>query len=58
VKLRQAVNYAINRRGYVLQAGPLAGDAWTHLLNPAVPGWRRTTVYPQSLTKARQLAGC
>ena len=57
VKLRQAVNYAVNRRSYVLQAGPLAGDPWTHLMNPAVPGWRSTTVYPQNLTRARQLAG-
>jgi ABC-type transport system substrate-binding protein len=57
VKLRQAVNFAVNRRSYVLQAGPLAGDPWTHLLNPAVPGWKRTTIYPQNLTRARQLAG-
>jgi ABC-type transport system substrate-binding protein len=57
VKLRQAVNYAINRRSYVLQAGPLAGDPWTHLMNPAVPGWRSVNVYPQNITKARQLAG-
>jgi ABC-type transport system substrate-binding protein len=57
VKLRQAVNYAINRRSYVLQAGPLAGDPWTHLLNPAVPGWKSTSLYATNLTKARQLAG-
>jgi peptide/nickel transport system substrate-binding protein len=57
VKLRQAVNYAINRRSYVLQAGPLAGDPWTHLLNPAVPGWRSTRLYTQNLTRAKQLAG-
>lgn len=57
VKLRQAVNYAINRRSYVLQAGPHAGDPWTHLMNPAVPGFKKVNLYPQNLTRAKQLAG-
>ena len=38
--LRQAVNYAIEREPYVGQAGPYAGDTWTHLFNPGVPGWK------------------
>jgi ABC-type transport system substrate-binding protein len=54
--LRQAVNYAITRRTYVGQAGPFAGQAWTHLFNPGVPGWRNVSIYKQNLAKARSLA--
>jgi ABC-type transport system substrate-binding protein len=56
-KLRQAVNYAITRQTYVAQAGPYAGQPWTHLFNPGVPGWRNVSLYPKNLTKAKQLAG-
>jgi len=58
LKLRQAINYAISRRPYVQQAGPYAGQAWTHLFNPGVPGWRRANPYPldPDLRKARALA--
>jgi peptide/nickel transport system substrate-binding protein len=54
--LRQAVNYAISRKPYVAQAGPYAGQPWTHLFNPGVPGWRNVSIYKQNLTKARSLA--
>ena len=54
--LRQAVNYAISRPPYVQQAGPYAGQPWTHLFNPGVPGWRNVTLYKKNLTKAKQLA--
>jgi peptide/nickel transport system substrate-binding protein len=54
--LRQAVNYVIDRKSFVSQAGPFAGNAWTHLFNPGVPGWRATTIYKQNLAKARKLA--
>jgi ABC-type transport system substrate-binding protein len=54
--LRQAVNYAISRPPYVQQAGPYAGQPWTHLFNPGVPGWRNVTLYKKSMTKAKQLA--
>jgi peptide/nickel transport system substrate-binding protein len=54
--LRQAVNYAITRSTYVAQAGPYAGQPWTHLFNPGVPGWRNTAIYKKNLTKAKQLA--
>jgi ABC-type transport system substrate-binding protein len=56
--LRQAINYAINRRAYVAVVGPYAGNPWTHLLNPGVPGWRNENPYPldPDLTKARRLA--
>jgi ABC-type oligopeptide transport system substrate-binding subunit len=56
LKLRQAVNYAIQRKPYVGQAGPLAGDPWTHLLNPNVPGWQNAKIYATNLSKARSLA--
>src|SRR4029453_1358552 len=43
-------------KSYVAQAGPYAGQAWTHLFNPGVPGWRNVGIYKQNLTKARSLA--
>ena len=56
--LRQAINYAINRRAYIAQAGPYAGEPWTHLFNPGVPGWKKVNPYPldPNLAKARALA--
>jgi peptide/nickel transport system substrate-binding protein len=58
LKLRQAISYAIDRRAYVAQAGPYAGNPWTHLFNPGVPGWRKENPYPvePDLAKARRLA--
>jgi len=56
LKLRQAVNYAITRSTYVAQAGPYAGQPWTHIFNPGVPGWRNTTIYRKNLAKAKSLA--
>ena len=54
--LRQAMNYAVSRKPFVAQAGPYAGQPWTHLFNPGVPGWRNVSIYKQNLTKARSLA--
>ena len=54
--LRQAINYAIDRKSFVSQAGPYAGNTWTHIFNPGVPGWRNVAIYKQSLTKAKKLA--
>jgi peptide/nickel transport system substrate-binding protein len=54
--LRQAVNYAVSRKPFVAQAGPYAGQPWTHLFNPGVPGWRNVKIYQQNMTKARSLA--
>ncbi len=54
--LRKAVNYAINRKDYVSQAGPYAGDPWTHIFNPGVPGWRNVSIYKQNLSTAKKLA--
>jgi peptide/nickel transport system substrate-binding protein len=58
LKLRQAISYAIDRRAYVAQAGPYAGNPWTHLFNPGVPGWRKENPYPvePDVAKARRLA--
>jgi len=57
-KLRRAISYAVNRRAYVAQAGPYAGQPWTHLFNPGVPGWSNVNPYPldPDLPKARALA--
>jgi oligopeptide transport system substrate-binding protein len=59
LKLRQAMNYVVNRRAYVAQAGPYAGNPWTHLFNPGVPGWKNVNPYPvnPNLATARRLAG-
>lgn len=59
-KLRQAVSYAVARKDYVDQAGLDAGDPWSHMLNPGVPGWLKTQPYPTkapNIAKARSLAG-
>ena len=52
-ELRQAINYVINRKDYVSQAGPYAGQPWTHIFNPGVPGWKNVTLYKKNLTKPR-----
>jgi peptide/nickel transport system substrate-binding protein len=54
--LRKAVNYVINRKDYVSQAGPYAGQAWTHIFNPGVPGWKNVSIYKQNLSTAKKLA--
>ena len=58
LRLRQAINYAINRSAYIGQAGAYAGTPWTHILTPAVPGWRNENPYPlkPDLPRARALA--
>jgi len=56
VSLRKAINYVVNRKDYVSQAGPFAGQAWTHIFNPGVPGWRNVSIYKQNVSQARKLA--
>jgi peptide/nickel transport system substrate-binding protein len=56
LNLRKAINYVINRKDYVSQAGPYAGQPWTHLFNPGVPGWRNVTLYKKNLATAKKLA--
>jgi ABC-type oligopeptide transport system substrate-binding subunit len=54
--LRKAINYVINRKDYTSQAGPYAGQPWTHIFNPGVPGWRNVTIYKSNLSTAKKLA--
>jgi peptide/nickel transport system substrate-binding protein len=54
--LRKAINFAVNRKDYTSQAGPFAGQAWTHIFNPGVPGWRNVAIYKQNLATAKKLA--
>ncbi|HSS79946.1 MAG TPA: ABC transporter substrate-binding protein [Gaiellaceae bacterium] len=56
LNLRKAINYVINRKDYVSQAGPYAGQPWTHLFNPGVPGWKNVTLYKKNLATAKKLA--
>jgi ABC-type transport system substrate-binding protein len=58
LSLRRAMNYVVNRRAYVAQAGPYAGNAWTHLFNPGVPGWKQVNPYPvnPNIATAKRLA--
>ena len=54
--LRRAINYAVSRAAYVAQAGPYAGNSWTHIFNPGVPGWRNVSIYKKNLATAKKLA--
>lgn len=38
IPMRKAVNWALNRKAFVAQAGVAAGSPWTHLLPPGSPG--------------------
>ena len=49
-QLRRAISFVIDRRPYVAQAGPYAGQPWSHLFNPGVPGWRNVNPYPLDRT--------
>jgi peptide/nickel transport system substrate-binding protein len=61
-KLRQAVNYAIDRPQIVRQHGFLGGGRTDQILPPGMPGFRDGKIYPlvgvnnTSLTKARALS--
>jgi ABC-type transport system substrate-binding protein len=59
VKLRKAVNYAIDRRALLAQSGYLAGKRNDQYLPPGLPGYKDVNVYPlkaPNLTLAKQLA--
>jgi peptide/nickel transport system substrate-binding protein len=60
-KLRQAVNYAIDRKALLTQRGAYAGQPTDHYLPPGTPGATGTgTLYPLTKTdvaKAKKLAG-
>lgn len=59
-RLRQAVNYAIDRQVLVQRAGPFfGGQPISHYLPPGMPGARPAAIYPlgaPNLAKARKLA--
>jgi ABC-type transport system substrate-binding protein len=61
VAMRQAVNWALDRKEYASLSGPYAGFPWTHLLPPRSPGSiRARNLQPYwpgpDLAKARRLA--
>jgi peptide/nickel transport system substrate-binding protein len=58
-QLRQAVNFAVDRRALLRERGPLAGFLTDQYLFPGLPGFRDERIYPlekPDLRKARQLA--
>jgi peptide/nickel transport system substrate-binding protein len=61
-KLRQAVNWAIDRPQMVRQHGYLAGSRTDQILPPGMPGFKQWSIYPlggvnqSSLNRARSLA--
>jgi ABC-type transport system substrate-binding protein len=59
--LRKAVNWALDRTDYAAVAGPYAGEPWTHILPPGMPGSitvksRQPYSARSNIAKARQLA--
>jgi peptide/nickel transport system substrate-binding protein len=59
-KLRQAVSYAIDRHGLLLQNGAYAGTPTSHYLPPGVPGSPDAQPYPTGapdVAAAQKLAG-
>jgi ABC-type transport system substrate-binding protein len=58
-KLRQAVNFAVDRRALAREEGPLAETPTDQYLLPGVPGYRNERIYPldgPDLRTARKLA--
>ncbi len=59
VKLRQAVNFAIDRRALTRELGPYSGTVSDQFMPPTMPGYRDARIYPldgPDLRKARALA--
>jgi ABC-type oligopeptide transport system substrate-binding subunit len=59
VALRKAVNYAVDRRALLAQAGYLAGKRTDQILPPGMAGFRDANLYPlkgPDLTTAKKLA--
>jgi peptide/nickel transport system substrate-binding protein len=58
-QLRQAVNFAVDRKALLRERGPLAGYATDQYLTAAAPGFRDERIYPlkaPDLRQARALA--
>jgi ABC-type transport system substrate-binding protein len=59
VQLRQAVNFAVDRKALLRERGPLAGTLTDQYLPPGMPGYRNERIYPLTspdVKMARQLA--
>jgi peptide/nickel transport system substrate-binding protein len=60
VKLRQAVNYAVDRPNLMRQSGAYAGKVTDQVLPPGIAGYKDVDLYPlqaPNLSKAKSLAG-
>ena len=58
-RLRQAVNFAVDRKALTRELGPLAGTPTDQFLSPSQPGYRDERIYPLKgpvLRRARALA--
>ena len=58
-KLRQAVNFAVDRKALTREIGPLAGTTTDQYLSPSQAGYRNERIYPlkgPDLVRARALA--
>jgi YVTN family beta-propeller protein len=56
LRVRRAVNYAVDRRAFARSAGgPLGGEPTCQILPPSFPGYRRYCPYQRHLAKARRL---
>ena len=58
-KLRQAVNFAVDRKALTRELGPLAGTPTDQYLSPSQPGYKDERIYPlkgPDLRRARALA--
>lgn len=58
-KLRQAINFAVDRRALTRELGPFGGRATDQYLLPVTPGFRDERIYPlkrPDLKRARALA--
>ncbi len=58
-KLRQAVNFAVDRKALTRELGPLAGTPTDQYLSPSQPGYTDERIYPlkaPDLRRARALA--
>ena len=59
VQLRQAVNFAVDRKALLRERGPLAGTLTDQYLPPSLPDFKDERIYPltgPNVKKAKQLA--
>ena len=59
LRLRQAINFAVDRKALLRERGPLAGYLTEQYLPPTFPGFRNERIYPlkgPDLAKAKALA--